>query len=95
MSLQKQQIWRSGKYLKWVKQQPSCISGKPSDDPHHIKGHGYGGLVAPDWATMPLTRDEHTNFHNIGWETWEAEHGDQWEHVAKTLGKAITEGVLK
>lgn len=54
-----------------------------------------GGTVkAPDWAVIPLTRAEHTAFHNIGWETWEQKHGSQWEFVAKTLGMAIEQGIL-
>ena len=93
--LTKLTLWRSRAYLDWVKQQPSCISGLPADDPHHLKGHGYGGVVAPDWAAMPLTREEHTTFHNMGWQTWEEEHGSQWQHVAKTLGKALDDGIIR
>lgn len=91
----KHKEWRSQEYLDWVKTQPSCISGRPSDDAHHIKGHGMGGTTKPpDWATLPLTRDEHTEFHNKGWKTWEADNGNQWQHIARTLGKAITEEIL-
>ena len=95
MSFQKNKPWRSETYLTWVKQQPSCISGLPSDDPHHIKGHGMGGTVKPpDWATMPLTRQEHAMFHAVPWTEWEMKHGNQWEHIARTLGRAIHEGII-
>jgi hypothetical protein len=61
----KQNNWHNKKYTDWVKQQPSIVSGLPSDDPHHIMGHGLtGGTRAPDWAVIPLTRQEHTRFHN-------------------------------
>lgn len=94
--LTKQKAWRSETYLAWVKQQPSCVSGKPSDDPHHIKGHGFGGTVkAPDWATIPLTREEHFLFHHDGQVAWEVMYGSQLEHVALTLGRAIQEGIIK
>jgi len=74
----KQNDWRNKKYLKWVKEQYSVISGMPADDPHHIMGHGLtGGTKAPDWACIPLTREEHTNLHNIGYEAWEDIHGSQ------------------
>ena len=93
--LQKRKRWESTKYRAWVKNQPSCISGRePAGDCHHLKGHGYGGSVAPDWAAMPLTREEHTTFHNMGWQTWEDEHGSQWKHVAKTLGRALDGGII-
>lgn len=84
------------KYTDWVKTQPSCISQKPADDPHHIKGHGYTGGVTPDdYMTMPLTRDEHTHLHNIGYEAWEKIYGDQRGHVLDTLMNAIRQGVLE
>ena len=95
MNLTKNKAWRSETYLTWVKQQPSCISGLPADDPHHIKGHGFGGTVkAPDWATIPLTRVEHTMLHDVGLRTWEDQFGSQLEYVARTLGKAIQEGII-
>jgi len=95
VSLQKQNAWRCQKYLDWVKTQPSCVSGiEPCGDAHHMKGHGMGGSVkAPDWASIPLTREEHAAIH-LGWQTWEGVHGSQWEHVAKTLGRAIQEGII-
>ena len=94
--LTKQKAWRSDAYLAWVKQQPSCISGRPSDDAHHIKLHGFGGTVkAPDWATIPLTRLEHTHWHSVGWVHFEECYGSQLEHVALTLGRAIQEGIIK
>ena len=99
MDLQKKPKWRNKNYTDWVKSQPSCISGRPADDPHHIKGHGFGGSVkAPDWATIPLTRDEHDLLHNVGWRRWEEVNGSQLEHVARTLGEAvvaISKGELK
>ena len=93
--LTKYKTWRSEKYLAWVRTQPSCISGMPADDAHHIKGHGMGGSVkAPDWAVIPLTREEHTLFHFVGHKRWEQANGNQLEHVARTLGRAIELGVI-
>lgn len=95
MNLTKNKAWRSETYLAWVKQQPSVLSGLPSDDPHHLKGHGFGGTIkAPDWAVIPLTREEHSRFHATGIRTWEEQHGSQLEYVAFTLGKAIQEGII-
>jgi hypothetical protein len=92
---QKNKPWRSRKYLDWVKTQPCVVTGLPADDPNHMKGHGMGGTMKPpDWATYPMTRAEHTHFHNIGWRTWEEKHGSQWEYVAKTLGRALEQGII-
>jgi len=85
--------YRNKKYLAWVAAQDSVLSFQPAGDHHHMKGHGQGGSTkAPDCFVFPLTREEHTEFHNIGWETWERKHGSQWSFVAKTLYKAIIEG---
>ena len=48
---------RNRKYLDWVKTLPSCISGRPADDPHHIIGRGEGGMgtKASDYFAIPLT----------------------------------------
>ena len=78
MMFPKENAWRSKKYTGWVKKQPSIISQIPADDPHHIIGHGFGGTgtKAPDWAVIPLTRQEHTELHNDP-KAWEERHGDQ------------------
>lgn len=76
MDLQKHKAWRSETYLAWVRTLPSAISGQPAGDCHHIKGYGFGGSVkAPDYMTIPLTREEHTKFHTIGWRSWEKLQG--------------------
>lgn len=94
--MQKVKPLRSQKYLRWVETQPSVISGRPADDAHHIKGHGYGGTTKPsDYFTIPLTHDEHTHFHNIGWQSWEEKYGSQWKFIAQTLERAVREGVLR
>lgn len=84
MNLQKDNRWRSKPYRDWVKAQPSIISGLPADDPHHVMGHGLtGGVKAPDWSCFPLTRAEHNNLHDIGYEKWEEFHGCQLDHLVR------------
>lgn len=96
MNLQKKVPWRSKKYLEWVKTISSVLNESNGSDAHHMKGHGMGGTVkAPDWAVFPLTREEHEEFHKIGWRTWEEKYGSQWEFVARTMAQAIIDGVLK
>jgi len=96
MSLQKSPRIKSKKYREYVKSLPSCISGMPSDDAHHIKGHFYTGASTPsDIFVIPLTRSEHTNFHNIGYKRWEAEYGSQIMYALRTIEQAITDGVIK
>lgn len=95
MSFQKIKPIKSDAYLEYVRNLPSCISGRPSDDAHHIKGNGYGGTSkCSDIFTMPLTRDEHTILHNMGWLSWEREFGSQFGYCLRTIEQAIRDGVL-
>lgn len=89
----KEKRWRSDKYIKWIKDQPCYICGRDGVDPHHIIGVGHlGGTAtkAPDWATIPLCRQCHTNMHHDT-TMWPS----QFEMVFSVLGRAITKGVLK
>lgn len=94
MSYFKEKPFRSKEYTDWVKSQPSAISGLPGDDPHHLIGHGTGGAKVSDLFTFPLTRFEHTELHNMGYQSWEEIHGSQWKFVAKTLEMAIKDGII-
>lgn len=89
--------FRSKKYTDWVKSLPSVVSGRPADDPHHIKGNGFGGTTKPsDVFTIPLTRDEHDELHQMGWESWEQKHNiDQMRESMKTVELAVQTGILK
>ena len=81
---------RNERYLRWVKSLPSCISGLPADDPHHIIGMGRGKMGGKDCDlfTMPVTRLEHQLIHNS------PKDYEQWKYVAMTLRQAVKEGVL-
>ena len=89
-------LFRSNKYTDWVKSQPSCVSGMPADDPHHIKCKGFGGSKkCSDLWTIPLTRQEHTEFHNIGAEKFEMKYNIcQKTEAMKMVDKAFSEGLL-
>jgi len=90
----KQKTYRSKKYLAWLREQPSVISGQPGEV-HHIIGEGMGGMgtKASDLLAFSLTRIEHTALHHDS-RQWEARHGPQWKHVALTLERAAREGAL-
>lgn len=68
------------KYTRWVKTRPCCGCGARSDDPHHIIGHGQGGMgtKAHDFFTIPLCRKCHDALHE-DMTAREAEHGSQVE----------------
>lgn len=88
----KPQRWSSKKYEAWAKTLPCCLchASGPSEC-HHMKGKGNMsgvGLRAPSWASMPLCRSCHDYVQKVA-------PAQQWEFVARTLGRAIEEGILK
>lgn len=84
------------KYLDWVKTLPCCGCDAPADDPHHLHGRGFKGMATktPDYFTIPLCRTCHDNLHRDV-TRWEDTNGDQIEHVALTLLRALYEGKLR
>ncbi|MGH1501593.1 DUF968 domain-containing protein [Yersinia proxima] len=95
MRIPKRQRWESKKWLKWVKSQQCCGCSSSADDPHHIIGHGQGGMgtKAHDLFTIPLCRICHDALH-ADMHTWEAEHGSQvvlWFHF---MDRSISIGAM-
>ncbi|ELI8004018.1 DUF968 domain-containing protein [Yersinia enterocolitica] len=95
MRIPKRQRWESKKWLRWVKSQQCCGCGSSADDPHHIIGHGQGGMgtKAHDLFTIPLCRSCHDALH-ADLRTWEAEHGSQvvlWFHF---MDRSISIGAM-
>lgn len=98
--IQKHEYMRSKKWTDWVKEQPSCVSGLPADDPHHIKGYSWltgsgGSIKGDDLFVIPLTRREHAHFDYMGWKTWEKVNGSQLEHWARLMAQAIRDGIVR
>ena len=110
VNLQKQTRWENKKYIKWVCTQDCVVCGEPgySDNqivPHHIKGIGHlsgGALKAGDNWAMPMHVKCHNYFHHevlkdgYGWVNGNViDTTHQYKWVARTLAKAVEEGVLK
>lgn len=83
------------KYTRWVKTRPCCGCGARSDDPHHIIGHGQGGMgtKAHDFFTIPLCRQCHDALHDDV-AAWEAEHGSQVELLFEFLDFSFGVGAI-
>ncbi|HDL7425182.1 DUF968 domain-containing protein [Yersinia mollaretii] len=91
----KRQRWENKKWLKWVKSQQCCGCGSSADDPHHIIGHGQGGMgtKAHDLFTIPLCRLCHDALH-ADMRVWEAEHGSQIELWFHFMDRSISNGAM-
>lgn len=95
MRIPKRYRWESAKWLKWVKSQQCCGCGGSADDPHHIIGHGQGGMgtKAHDLLTIPLCRACHDALH-ADMRVWEAEHGSQIELWFHFMDRSISIGAM-
>ncbi|ELI8129204.1 DUF968 domain-containing protein [Yersinia enterocolitica] len=95
MRIPKRQRWENKKWLKWVKSQQCCGCGSSADDPHHIIGHGQGGMgtKAHDLLTIPLCRACHDALH-ADMRVWEAEHGSQIELWFHFMDRSISIGAM-
>ncbi|HBN0603164.1 TPA: DUF968 domain-containing protein [Escherichia coli] len=63
-------------YTRWVKTQKCMTCGNQADDPHHIIGHGLGGMgtKADDLFVIPLCRKCHRGHHRLRrFSAWGAE----------------------
>ena len=86
--------YHNQKYLSWVRSQPCCMCGsRIGVRAHHIKGVGHLsgiGMKSGDQYTMPCCDDCHNRIH-CDPDLW----AEQWEHIVRTIGRAIEEGILK
>lgn len=91
----KRERWTSEKFTRWVKSQPCACCGNPSDDPHHIIGHGQGGMAtkAHDFFTIPLCRKHHDELHR-DLSRWEKEYGSQIEVWFKFIDWSLSVGAI-
>lgn len=95
MKRPKRKRWESEKYTRWVKSQTCACCGIQADDPHHIIGHGQGGIgtKAHDLFVIPLCRAHHDELHR-DMRAFEAKHGSQIELLFRFLDHAIAVGVI-
>ncbi|HBA7001996.1 TPA: DUF968 domain-containing protein [Escherichia coli] len=95
MKRPKRRRWVNEKYTRWVKTQPCACCGKPADDPHHLIGHGQGGMgtKAHDLFVLPLCRKHHDELH-ADTLAFEEKYGDQLELIFRFIDRALAIGVL-
>ena len=93
MEIKKNKPWRSSRYLAFVRDQPCMMGMQGKVEAHHLRGLGLlGGMAvkSPDWAAIPLSESAHRKM-----QTDPTLWADQWSMVARTLGRAIDQGILK
>ncbi|MGP0818145.1 DUF968 domain-containing protein, partial [Escherichia coli] len=67
----------------------------PADDPHHLIGHGQGGMgtKAHDLFVLPLCRKHHNELHTDT-VAFEDKYGSQLELIFRFIDRALAIGVL-
>ena len=68
-SYPKPKIYRSARYLDWLKTQPCVVCGKPNTVGHHIRKVQWGsgtGIKSHDLCSLPLCDYCHPSEHSSG-----------------------------
>ncbi|WOZ75695.1 DUF968 domain-containing protein [Kosakonia sacchari] len=91
----KRRRWENEKYTRWVKAQQCMCCNNPADDPHHLIGHGNGGMgtKAHDLFVIPLCRAHHDALH-ADTVAFEEKYGSQLVLLFRLLDRALAIGVL-
>ncbi len=91
----KRRRWVNESWTRWVKSQQCVCCNKPADDPHHLIGHGQGGMgtKAHDLFVLPLCRAHHDELH-ADTVAFEEKHGSQLELLFRFLDRSLAIGVL-
>ncbi|TCB96067.1 DUF968 domain-containing protein [Kosakonia quasisacchari] len=91
----KRRRWENEKYTRWVKAQQCMCCNNPADDPHHLIGHGNGGMgtKAHDLFVIPLCRAHHDALH-ADTVAFEEKYGSQFVLLFRFLDRALAIGVL-
>ncbi|SUH38022.1 putative cytoplasmic protein [Salmonella enterica subsp. enterica] len=91
----KRRRWVNERYTRWVKSQPCACCGKQADDPHHLIGHGQGGMgtKAHDLFVLPLCRTHHNELH-ADTVAFEEKYGSQLELIFRFIDRALAIGAL-
>ncbi len=66
---------RSPAFLRWIRTQPSIVSGRGPCDACHTGSDGGMSQKANDFSCVPMTRAEHQEYHRIGKAEFERRYG--------------------
>lgn len=91
----KRRRWENPTYTRWVKAQQCACCKNPADDPHHVIGHGQGGMgtKAHDLFVLPLCRAHHDELHRDP-VAFEAKYGSQLTLLFRFIDHALAIGVI-
>jgi hypothetical protein len=78
---------RNYRYRGWIRSLPSAVSGEAGCDACHTgRFHGMG-QKASDYTCIPLTREEHLEYHARGRQEFEARHDLDIQVLVRRLNR--------
>jgi len=77
-------------FLEYTRQQKCAVClDRPPNDPHHLTSRGAGGS---DLTAIPLCRDCHRRYHDIGHDEFQNHRSiDLWKQAHRHLRRYLTE----
>lgn len=79
---------RSRKYRAWIRSLPSCVSGRPHCEAAHTGDDGGMSMKASDYTCVPLTAEEHCEYHRVGRAAFAAAYGLNLDGIVEELMRA-------
>jgi Protein of unknown function (DUF968) len=78
---------RNWKYRAWIRTLPSAVSGQEGCEAAHTGSDGGMRQKASDYSCIPLTPEEHREYHQIGKADFEAKYGIDCATLVKRLNR--------
>jgi hypothetical protein len=79
---------RNWRYRGWIRTLPSVISGMPGAEAAHTGDDGGMSQKASDYTCIPLTAEEHREYHQVGRREFERRHGIDCRELVAELNHA-------
>ncbi|MGO9893603.1 MAG: hypothetical protein ACLPX8_05230 [Bryobacteraceae bacterium] len=78
---------RNWKYRAWIRSLPSAVSGLPGCEAAHTGTDGGMRQKASDYSCVPLTPEEHIEYHRVGKREFERATGLDCGHLVQRLNR--------
>lgn len=76
---------RNWKYKAWIRGLPSCVSGQTGCEAAHTGTDGGMRQKPSDYSCVPLTPEEHREYHQHGKQAFEQKYSISFEMEVKKL----------
>jgi len=81
---------KAWEYRAWIRTLPSAVSGIEGPgliEAAHTGSDGGTSMKASGYSCIPLTVEEHREYHQIGKASFEAKHGIDCRHIVRSLNR--------